>query len=68
MHQGTKLIPADFIAFKEPLYNDKEQHKILTSNFLAQTNALLVGNIKSGNEIQKILMVINLLTQYLSTN
>ena len=53
MHQGTKLIPADFIAFKEPLYNDKEQHKILTSNFLAQTNALLVGNIKSGNEIQK---------------
>jgi len=53
MHQGTKLIPADFIAFKEPLYNDKEQHKILTSNFLAQTNALLVGNIKSGKEIHK---------------
>jgi len=53
MHQGTKLIPADFIAFKEPLYNDIEQHKILTSNFLAQTNALLVGNVKSGNEIQQ---------------
>jgi len=53
MHQGTKLIPSDFIAFKEPLYSDKEQHKILTSNFLAQTNALLVGNKKSGNEIQK---------------
>ena len=53
MHQGTKLIPADFIAFKKPLYNDTEQHKILTSNFLAQTNALLVGNKKSGNEIQK---------------
>ena len=53
MHQGTKLIPSDFIAFKEPLYSDKEQHKVLTSNFLAQTNALLVGNKKSGNEIQK---------------
>ena len=53
MHQGTKLIPADFIAFKEPLFDDTEQHKILTSNFLAQTNALLAGNIKSGNEIQK---------------
>ena len=53
MHQGTKLIPADFIAFKKPLYNDTEQHKILTSNFLAQTNALLVGDKKSGNEIQK---------------
>ncbi len=53
IHQGTKLIPADFIAFKKPLYNDTEQHKILTSNFLAQTNALLVGDKKSGNEIQK---------------
>ena len=53
MHQGTKLIPSDFIAFKKPLSGDTEQHKILTSNFLAQTNALLVGNKKSGNEIQK---------------
>ena len=53
MHQGTKLIPSDFIAFKESLSGDTEQHKILTSNFLAQTNALLVGNKKSTNEIQK---------------
>jgi len=72
MHQGTKLIPADFIAFKEPLYDDVEQHKILTSNFLAQTNALLVGNIKSDNEIQKNIdgnkpsntILINRLTPY----
>ena len=53
MHQGTKLIPTDFIAFKESLSGDAEQHKILTSNFLAQTNALLVGNKKIGDEIQK---------------
>ena len=72
MHQGTKLIPADFIAFKEPLCDDVEQHKILTSNFLAQTNALLVGNIKSDNEIQKNIdgnkpsntILINRLTPY----
>ena len=72
MHQGTKLIPADFIAFKEPLNDDVEQHKILTSNFLAQTNALLVGNIKSDNEIQKNIdgnkpsntILINRLTPY----
>ena len=72
MHQGTKLIPADFIVFKEPLYDDVEQHKILTSNFLAQTNALLVGNIKSDNEIQKNIdgnkpsntILINRLTPY----
>ena len=44
MHQGTKIIPTDFIAFKDSLYGDEKQHQILTSNFLAQTNALLEGN------------------------
>ena len=53
MHQGTKLIPIDFIAFVEPLNEDYEQHKILNSNFLAQINALLVGSKKSGNDIHK---------------
>ena len=42
-HQGTKLIPCDFIAFQNPLSEDAEQHKILTANFLAQTNALMSG-------------------------
>ena len=53
MHQGTKLIPADFIAFVEPLNDDYEQHKILNANFLAQINALLVGSNKTGNDIHK---------------
>ena len=53
MHQGTKLIPADFIAFVEPLNDNHEQHKILNANFLAQINALLVGSNKSGNDIHK---------------
>jgi glucose-6-phosphate isomerase len=44
LHQGTKLIPCDFIAFQNPLSEDAEQHKILTANFLAQTNALMSGN------------------------
>ena len=43
LHQGTKLIPCDFIAFQNPLSEDAEQHKILTANFLAQTNALMSG-------------------------
>jgi glucose-6-phosphate isomerase len=43
MHQGTKVIPSDFIAFKESLTGDKTQHNILTSNFLAQTSALMMG-------------------------
>ena len=43
IHQGTKLIPADFIGFVKPLYGDKEQHNKLMSNFFAQTEALLHG-------------------------
>jgi glucose-6-phosphate isomerase len=53
MHQGTKIIPSDFIAFKSSLYGDSEQHKILNSNFLAQTNALMMGKLCSGKEIHK---------------
>ena len=53
MHQGTKVIPSDFIAFKESLTGDKTQHNILTSNFLAQTNALMMGKISTKNENHK---------------
>jgi glucose-6-phosphate isomerase len=53
MHQGTKIIPSDFIAFKKSLYGDSNQHKILNSNFLAQVNALMIGKTSSGKEIHK---------------
>ena len=53
MHQGTKIIPSDFIAFKKSLYGDSGQHKILNSNFLAQTNALMMGKIYKGTDIHK---------------
>ena len=53
MHQGTKIIPSDFIAFKRSLYGDSKQHKILNSNFLAQTNALMIGKSTSGKNIHK---------------
>ena len=43
LHQGTKLIPCDFIAFQNPISKDLEQHKILIANFLAQTSALMSG-------------------------
>lgn len=43
MHQGTKLIPTDFIGFKLALYDNKEHHDKLMSNFFAQTEALLIG-------------------------
>ena len=43
IHQGTKLIPTDFIGFKYSLYGNKEHHDKLMSNFFAQTEALLGG-------------------------
>ena len=43
IHQGTKLIPTDFIGFLKPLYGDKNHHDKLMSNFFAQTEALLNG-------------------------
>ncbi|CAL9311460.1 glucose-6-phosphate isomerase [Streptomyces sp. SudanB66_2053] len=47
IHQGTKLIPADFIGFAEPAeeLSDglKAQHDLLMANFFAQTQALAFG-------------------------
>src|SRR5690606_17762821 len=43
IHQGTKIIPTDFIGFVKPLYGDKDHHYKLMSNFFAQTEALMSG-------------------------
>ncbi|QKJ61823.1 glucose-6-phosphate isomerase [Flavobacterium sp. M31R6] len=50
IHQGTKLIPSDFIGFVEPLYGDEDHHDKLMSNFFAQTEALMNG--KSEEQVQ----------------
>lgn len=46
LHQGTKLIPTDFIGFKKSLHGNKRHHDKLMSNFFAQTEALLNGKTK----------------------
>ncbi|MFV0185916.1 glucose-6-phosphate isomerase [Empedobacter falsenii] len=43
IHQGTKLIPADFIAGANSLNNLGDHHAKLLSNFFAQTEALAFG-------------------------
>lgn len=43
IHQGTKLIPADFIGFIESLHGNKDHHNKLMSNYFAQTEALMNG-------------------------
>jgi glucose-6-phosphate isomerase len=66
IHQGTRLIPCDFIAPAQSLNPIGEHHPILLSNFFAQTEALMNGKTleqvvqelqkdgKSEEEIQKI--------------
>ena len=43
LHQGTHLIPCDFIAFEEPLNPLGKQHELLLANVLAQGEALAFG-------------------------
>jgi len=43
IHQGTKLIPCDFIAFVEPLTEIGRHHDLLIANVLAQAEALAFG-------------------------
>lgn len=54
LHQGTRLIPCDFILFARQPGHDPGQHRLLTANFLAQTEALMKGRTSSeaGQELQ----------------
>lgn len=51
IHQGTKLIPTDFIGYKESLHGDVDHHNKLMANFFAQTEALMNG--KTPDEVRK---------------
>lgn len=50
IHQGTKLIPTDFIAFEESLYGNKDHQNKLLANCFAQTEALMQGTY--GSEVE----------------
>ncbi len=50
IHQGTRLIPCDFIAFAQTLNPLGQHHDILTSNVFAQTEALAFG--KTSEEVK----------------
>lgn len=58
IHQGTKLIPADFIGYKKSLFNDEDHHNKLMANYFAQTQALMQG--KSEEEVRQELSEKNL--------
>jgi len=54
IHQGTKLIPCDFIGFCESLSVFENHHKELMANFFAQTEALAFGKTKKELEEEGI--------------
>lgn len=47
IHQGTKLIPTDFIGYIKSLHGNKEHHNKLMSNYFAQTEALMNGKTET---------------------
>ena len=61
IHQGTKLIPTDFIGFKHSLHGDQDHHNKLMANYFAQTEALMNG--KTEAEVIKELKAKNLSDQ-----
>jgi glucose-6-phosphate isomerase len=52
IHQGTKLIPCDFIASATSLNNVSDHHPKLLSNFFAQTEALMKGKTRDEAEAE----------------
>ena len=61
IHQGTKIIPCDFIGFKKSLNPIKDHHDKLMANYFAQTKALAFGLTK--NEVEKQLSGMDLSKQ-----
>jgi glucose-6-phosphate isomerase len=47
LHQGTKLVPCDFLAAVQPHHPIGEHHTLLQANFLAQTEALMKGKTEA---------------------
>jgi glucose-6-phosphate isomerase len=70
IHQGTKLVPVEFIGFKESLYGNKDHHQKLMANFYAQSEALAFGKTKAAvhlelkinGELEKVDQLLNFKT------
>jgi glucose-6-phosphate isomerase len=51
IHQGTRLIPCDFIGFSQPLEPIGDHHDLLMANMFAQTEALAFG--KTAEQVKR---------------
>ncbi len=54
LHQGTRLIPADFIGFLEPNHRVGTHHDLLMANLFAQTEALAFGKTAEAARVEGI--------------
>jgi glucose-6-phosphate isomerase len=52
LHQGTAVVPCDFLAPVNPLHDVGRHHDILLANFLAQTEALMRGRTSEEAEAE----------------
>ena len=48
LHQGTDVVPVEFIAVKKPTHSLKDHHELLLANVIAQAQALMLGQTDEG--------------------
>lgn len=48
LHQGTDVVPLEFIAVKKPTHSLKDHHELLLANAIAQAQALMLGQADAG--------------------
>ena len=48
LHQGTDVVPVEFVAVKKPVHTLPDHHNLLLANVLAQAQALMVGKADAG--------------------
>jgi len=48
LHQGTDVVPLEFIAVKQPTHSLKDHHEWLLANAIAQAQALMLGQTDEG--------------------
>ncbi len=48
LHQGTDVVPLEFMAVKKPTHSLKDHHELLLANVIAQSQALMLGQADEG--------------------
>jgi glucose-6-phosphate isomerase len=74
LHQGTQIVPVEFIGSVEPLGSDAHAHHLLNANMIAQSEALASGSTSdtvyqrfSGNRPSSVIMIDALVPQTLGS-